>query len=294
MIKMFQVIINGLLIGGVYALVAVGITMIHGVMKIVNFAQGDFLAMGLYFTYAMYSLMPQGSLPYWLLVPVGAAMYLAGCIFFSTTIRKVIGKGDSNYILLTIGLSYIIQNLIQLIFGPDFKSVAVSDQLRNGALALGSVSLSTARVIAFVAAAAFAVFVNWFLGSTDIGRAMRATSENQVIAESLGIKTSLVFITAFALGTVFAGISGLLISPIFLLSPKVGSQFSIIAMSAMVLGGLGNIKGALVGGLIIGLVESLTSSYAGVLLAQVAINAVLMLVLIFRPYGLFGKKGRAS
>ncbi len=291
---MFQVIINGLLIGGVYALVAVGITMIHGVMKIVNFAQGDFLAMGLYFTYAMYSLMPQGSLPYWLLVPVGAAMYLAGCIFFSTTIKKVIGKGDSNYILLTIGLSYIIQNLIQLIFGPDFKTVAVSDELRNGALALGSVSLSTARVIAFVAAAAFALFVNWFLGSTDIGRAMRATSENRVIAESLGIKTSIVFITAFALGTVFAGISGLLISPIFLLSPKVGSQFSIIAMSAMVLGGLGNIKGALIGGLIIGLVESMTSSYAGVLLAQVAINAVLMLVLIFRPYGLFGKKGRAS
>ena len=291
---MLQVIINGLLIGGVYSLVAVGITMIHGVMKIVNFAQGDFLAMGLYFTYAMYSLLPQGSLPYWLLVPVGAAMYLAGCIFFSTTIKRVIGKGDSNYILLTIGLSYIIQNLIQLIFGPDFKSVAVSDQLRNGAIALGSVSLSTARVIAFVAAAAFAVFVNWFLSSTDIGRAMRATSENRVIAESLGIKTSVVFITAFAMGTVFAGISGLLISPIFLLSPKVGSQFSIIAMSAMVLGGLGNIKGALVGGLIIGLVESLTSSYAGVLLAQAAINAVLMLVLIFRPYGLFGKKGRAS
>lgn len=291
---MLQVIINGLLIGGVYSLVAVGITMIHGVMKIVNFAQGDFLAMGLYFTYAMYSLMPQGSLPYWLLVPVGAAMYLAGCIFFSTTIKKVIGKGDSNYILLTIGLSYIIQNLIQLIFGPDFKSVAVSDQLRNGAVAIGGVSLSTARIIAFVAAAAFAVFVNWFLGSTDIGRAMRATSENRVIAESLGIKTSVVFITAFAMGTVFAGISGLLISPIFLLSPKVGSQFSIIAMSAMVLGGLGNIKGALIGGLIIGLVESLTSSYAGVLLAQAAINAVLMLVLIFRPYGLFGKKGRAS
>ncbi|MBW7572052.1 branched-chain amino acid ABC transporter permease [Caproiciproducens sp. R1] len=291
---MLQVIINGLLIGGVYALVAVGITMIHGVMKIVNFAQGDFLAMGLYFTYAMYSLMPQGSLPYWLLVPVGAAMYLAGCIFFSTTIKKVIGKGDSNYILLTIGLSYIIQNVIQLIFGPDFKSVAVSDQLRNGALALGSVSLSTARVIAFIAAAAFAVFVNWFLASTDIGRAMRATSENRVIAESLGIKTSIVFITAFALGTVFAGISGLLISPIFLLSPKVGSQFSIIAMSAMVLGGLGNIKGALIGGLIIGLVESMTSSYAGVLLSQAAINAVLMLVLIIRPYGLFGKKGRAS
>lgn len=291
---MLQVIINGLLIGGVYALVAVGITMIHGVMKIVNFAQGDFLAMGLYFTYAMYALLPQGSLPYWLLIPVGAAMYLAGCIFFSTTIKKVIGKGDSNYILVTIGLSYIIQNCIQLIFGPDFKSVAVSDELRNGAVVIGGVSLSTARIIAFAAAAAFTVFVNWFLGSTDIGRAMRATSENRVVAESLGIKTSMVFITAFALGTVFAGVSGLLISPIFLLSPKVGSTFSNIAMSAMVLGGLGSIKGALIGGLIIGLVESLSSSYAGVLLSQVAINSVLMLVLIFRPYGLFGKKGRAA
>ncbi|WRS27536.1 branched-chain amino acid ABC transporter permease [Oscillospiraceae bacterium MB08-C2-2] len=291
---MLQVIINGLLIGGVYSLVAVGITMIHGVMKIVNFAQGDFLAMGLYFTYVMYSFLPPGSVPYWLLVPVGAAMYLAGCIFFSTTIKKVIGKGDSNYILLTIGLSYIIQNLIQLIFGPDYKSIAVSDQLRNGAVSLGSVSLSKARIIAFIAAAAFAVFVNWFLSSTDIGRAMRATSENRVIAESLGIRTNTVFITAFAMGTVFAGISGLLISPIFLLSPKVGTQFSTIAMSAMVLGGLGNIKGALIGGLIIGLVESMTSSYVGVLLAQAAINIVLMLVLVFRPYGLFGKKGRAS
>lgn len=291
---MVQVIINGLLTGGVYALIAVGLTMIHGVMKIVNFAQGDFLAIGMYFTYAMYLLMPSGSLPYWLLLPVGAAMYLIGCIIFSTSIRKVIGKGDSNYILLTIGLSYLIQNVIQLFFGPDFKSIAVSDSLRYASIHAGPAFLSVPRVIAFGAAAGFVLFVSWFLGKTDIGRAMRATSENRIIAESLGIRTGVIYITAFSLGTVFAGIAGLLLTPMFLPFPKIGAQFSTIAMSAMVLGGLGNIRGALAGGLIIGLVESFSSTYISVNLSQVAINVVLMLVLIFKPYGLFGKKGRIS
>jgi branched-chain amino acid transport system permease protein len=291
---MVQIIINGLLIGGVYALIAVGITMIHGVMKIVNFAQGDFLAAGMYFTYAMYKLLPEGSMPYWLLIPVGAAMYLLGCIIYTTTIRKVIGKGDSNYILLTIGLSYLLQNVIQLIFGPDFKSVPVSDGLRYGAIIIGEASISIPRLIAFISAAIFVVFVNWFLSQTDLGRAMRATSENKVVAESLGIRTQQVYVTAFALGTVFAGIAGLLLTPMFLPFPKIGAQFSTIAMSAMVLGGLGNIKGALVGGLIIGLVESASSTYLSVNLSQAAINVVLMLVLALRPYGLFGMKGRVA
>ena len=291
---MAQVIINGMLAGGVYALIAVGLTMIHGVMKIVNFSQGDFLAIGMYLTYATYKFMPQGSAPYWLMIPVGAAMYLIGCIIFSTSIKKVIGKGDSNYILLTIGLSYLIQNIIQLVFGPDFKSIDVSDSLRYGSINIGEVFLSIPRVIAFMAAAVFVVFVNWFLSKTDIGRAMRATSENQVIAESLGIRTGRVYVVAFSLGTVFAGIAGLLLSPMFLPFPKIGSQFSTIAMSAMVLGGLGNIRGAMVGGLVIGLVESFTSTFISVNLSQAAINSALMLVLIFKPYGLFGKKVRAS
>lgn len=291
---MGQVIINGMLTGGVYALIAVGITMIHGVMKIVNFAQGDFLAMGMYLTYAMHLMMPPKSLPYWLLAPISAAMFLIGCIIFSTSIKKVIGKGDSSYILLTIGLSYLIQNIIQLIFGPDFQSIDVPDSLRYGSINLGTTFLSVPRLIAFVAAAIFVLFVNWFLGQTDIGRAMRATSENRVVAESLGIKTGRIYIIAFAMGTVFAGVAGLLLTPMFLPFPKIGAQFSTIAMSAMVLGGLGNIKGALIGGLIIGLVETFSSTYISVKLSQAAINAVLMLVLIFKPYGLFGKAGRSS
>jgi branched-chain amino acid transport system permease protein len=293
---MGQPIINGLLIGGVYALIAVGLSMIHGVMKIVNFAQGDFLAVGMYFSFLMYTLLPQGALPYWLLIPVAILMFIFGTLIFKTTISKVIGKGDSNYILLTLGLSYLIQNLLQLIFSPNFKSLDVSRELKNGSIKLdnGNLILMTPRVIAFIGAFIFVIMVSYFLSKTDLGRAMRATSENSVVAEMLGIKTKVVYTIAFGLGTVFAGIAGLLLTPMFLISPQIGTTFSTIAMCAMVLGGLGNLKGAMIGGIIIGLVESLTTNYLTLDLTPVAINTVLMLVLVFKPYGLFGKSGRTA
>jgi len=291
---LFQVFMNGLLMGGVFALIAVGLTMIHGVMKIVNFAQGDFLVVGMFLTYVFYRLMPEQSLPYWLILPVASGMYLFGCIIFQLIIKKVIGQGDSNYILLTIGLSFMIQNLLQLIFGANFKSLPVSDQLRMGSLEFLGTLLPLSRTIAFFSAVVFVIFVNWFLTKTDIGRAMRATSENRVIAESLGIRAGLVYTTAFAIGTMFAGISGLLLSPVQMIFPAAGLPFSLVAMSAMVLGGLGNIKGAFIGGLVIGLVESFTSSYFNISLAPVVVNLALILVLIFKPYGLLGKRRRTA
>jgi len=291
---LFQVFMNGLLMGGVFALIAVGLTMIHGVMKIVNFAQGDFLVVGMFLTYVFYSFMPEQSLPYWLILPVASGMYLFGCIIFQLIIKKVIGQGDSNYILLTIGLSFMIQNLLQLIFGANFKSLPVSDQLRMGSLEFLGTLLPLSRTIAFFAAVVFVIFVNWFLTKTDIGRAMRATSENRVVAESLGIRAGLVYTTAFAIGTMFAGISGLLLSPVQMIFPAAGLPFSLVAMSAMVLGGLGNIKGAFIGGLVIGLVESFTSSYFNISLAPVVVNLALILVLIFKPYGILGKRRRTA
>jgi branched-chain amino acid transport system permease protein len=291
---LLQVIVNGLLMGGVFALIAVGLTMIHGVMKIVNFAQGDFLVVGMFLTYAFYSLMPESSLPYWLILPVASGMYLLGCIIFQSSIKRVIGQGDSNYILLTIGLSFMIQNLLQLIFGANFRSLPVSNQLRMGSWDFLGTMLPISRVIAFFSAVIFVIFVNWFLTRTDIGRAMRATSENRVVAESLGIRTGMVFTTAFAIGTMFAGVSGLFLSPVQLIFPSAGMPFGLVAMSAMVLGGLGNIKGAFLGGLIIGLVESFTSTYINISIAPVAVNLSLILVLIFRPYGILGKRRRTA
>ncbi len=294
---MIQAIINGLLTGGVYALIAVGLTMIHGVMKIVNFAQGEFLAIGMYISYVLYQLLPAGTIPYWLLLPVAVAMFFIGCIIFKTTITRVIGKDSTSYILLTVGLSYLLSNGLQLIFGPNYYSMQVSDELKYGTVELFSnlgIYIMDSRLIAFAFALVFVLIIHWFLNKTDIGCAMRATAENQTVAASLGINSKFCFIFAFALGTMFAGVSGLLISPMFMAYPKIGSTFSIIAMSSMVLGGLGNIRGAMVGGLLIGIVESLTSIYVSSELSPIAINVALMLILIFRPYGLFGKGERKA
>ncbi len=293
---MLQTLVNGLLIGGVYALIAVGLSMIHGVMKIVNFAQGDFLTIGMYFSFILYNFMPKGSLPYWLLVPVAMLMFVFGILVFRTAIVRVIGKSDSNYILLTLGLSYLIQNLLQLIFGPNFRSLDISRGLKYSSLAFfdDAIILNSPRLIAFAGALVFVTLVTYFLSRTDLGRAMRATAESTTVAKTLGINVTLVFTIAFSLGTVFAGVAGLLMTPMFLISPQVGTTFSTIAMCAMVLGGLGNLKGAMIGGIILGLVESLSSNYLTMDIAPVIINTVLMLVLVFRPYGIFGKGARKA
>ena len=292
---MVQAVVNGILVGAVYALVAVGLTMIQGVMKIVNFAQGELLAIGMYVSYVLYQFLPAGALPYWLLIPVAIIMFMIGMILFKTTISHVIGKDSSTYILLTMGLSYLLSNGLQLIFGPNYYSLQISEGLKYGTLPLGgTLYIMNSRLIAFLFALVFVIFINWFLNKTDIGCAMRATAENQTVAASLGINTKFCFICAFSLGTMFAGISGLLITPMFMAYPKIGTTFSIIAMSSMVLGGLGSIKGAMLGGLIIGIMESLTSIYVSSELSPIAINLMLMLVLIFKPFGIFGKGDRKA
>lgn len=291
---MAQVIINGLLIGGVYSMVAVGLTMIFGVMKIINFAQGEALMIGMYLTLFIYIIFGPMPTPYPLIVPVALLMYLVGVALFRTTISKVVGKGDSNFIVLTFGLSYMLQNFIQLVFGSEFHALPISDGLRYGKLQIGPLFLATPRIIAFVAAAICVAIMTYFLSSTDTGRAMRATSEDKTVAASLGVKTKHIYTMAFGLGTVFAGISGLLLTPMFNVQPRAGVLFSGIAMTIIVLGGLGNIKGALIGGLIIGLVESFASVYINLEMAPVAIDTTLLLVLMFRPYGLFGRGARRS
>jgi branched-chain amino acid transport system permease protein len=250
----------------------------------------------MYFSFIFYTLMPKGSLPYWLLIPVAILMFLFGIVVFRTTVIRVIGKGDSNYILLTLGLSYLIQNLLQLIFGPNFRSLEISNELKYSAISLyaDAMILSTPRLIAFLGAFVFVTLVTYFLNRTDLGRAMRATAENTTVAATLGINVKRVFTLAFSLGTVFAGIAGLLMTPMFLISPQVGTTFSTIAMCAMVLGGLGNLKGAMLGGIILGLVESMSSNYLTMDIAPVVINTALMLVLIFRPYGIFGRGARSA
>ena len=292
--QILQAVINGLLIGGVYALIAVGLTMIFGVMRIINFAQGDFLMVGMYVTWLLFRILGV-TLPYWLIPLVAVIMFGLAALVFRTTIIRVVGKGDSNYILLTLGISYLLQYGIQMIVGPDFLSLPVTNEFKQSAIRLGGdVSVAFPPFIALVVALVFVIGMNYFLGKTDMGRAMRATSEDRTIAATLGVNTRAIYTVAFSLGIVFAGISGLLLSPIYFIHPRAGVVFSTIAMTVVVLGGLGNIKGAMLGGVIIGIVQSFFGTFVSMDIAQIAIDTVLIVMLMFRPFGLFGGGARRA
>ncbi len=286
-----QTIINGLLAGGIYALIAVGLTMVFGVMKIVNFAQSEFLMLGMYFTYMLYKVFNLET-PYLLIIPVAGIMFSLGMLIYSIAVRPVVGKGDTSYILLTVGLSYFLQNMAQVIWSAN--PVSVDTELKNSSIALGPLTIITPRIIAFGIAALFMLLVNFFLSKTDTGRAMRATSENVQVAQMLGINTSKMFVIAFGMGAMLSAVAGVVVSPIYAIYPRIGTVFATTIYACVVIGGLGNIKGAFFGGLIIGLVEALAASYIALNLAPTCVFVILLLFMLFKPMGLFGKGARVA
>lgn len=286
-----QTLINGLLSGGIYALIAVGLTMIFGVMKIVNFAQSEFLMLGMYFTYLLYQVFNLQT-PYLLIIPVATIMFIVGMVIYSVLVRPVIGKGDTSYILLTVGLSYFLQNIAQVIWSAN--PVSVDTALKTSSITLGPLTIITPRIIAFAIAAVFMILVNFFLSKTDTGRAMRATSENPTVAKMLGINTGKMFIVAFGLGAMLSAVAGCIISPIYAIYPRIGTVFATTIYACVVIGGLGNIKGAFFGGLIIGLVEALAASYIALNLAPTCVFVILLLFMLVKPQGLFGKGARVG
>ncbi len=284
-----QTLINGLLIGGIYALIAVGQTMIFGVMKIINFAQGEFLMLGLYVTWMFANAFSTGN-PYFLIVPVATVMFLFGITVYQIVVHPVVGQGTTSYILLTVGLSYFLQNAAQMIWTAN--PTGINSPIKTESIAIGALSLALPRVIAFMIAVVFMLLVGAFLAKTDIGRAMRATSENIPVAKMLGINTKKMFMLAFGMGTMFAAIAGCIISPIYYAYPRIGTVFATTIYACVVIGGLGNIKGAFVGGIIIGLIEAFTGSYIALNLAPTFVYAALMIFMLFKPQGLFGGGGR--
>jgi branched-chain amino acid transport system permease protein len=288
MLSVLQAVINGLMMGGVYVLVALGLSMIHGVMKIVNFAQADFVMIGMFVSLILMPLV-NNTVPYYLFPLVVIIVFLISLVIFKLAISKVIGKGSHNYILLTMGLSYFLQYSVQLIFGPTPFPFPVIDELKYGAISFYGLIAQTPRFIAFVVTIVLVILFTLFLNNTYTGRAMRATSESSLIAATLGVPTTKIYIIAFGLATVLAGVAGLLISPVMLLSPQVGVNFSTMATAAMVMGGLGSLPGAMIGGLFIGLVDSFVQTFMMVELAPIIVNVLLIVVLMVKPYGLFGK-----
>jgi branched-chain amino acid transport system permease protein len=280
-----QTIINGLLTGGVYALIAVGLTLIFGVMKIVNFAHGEFVMLGMYASWILATFLHIG--PYQGFILVGAIMFVVGYVIFKVLIIRIIGKSDESFILLTMGVSIFLQNIVLLIFGADYH--AVNTTIKDAAFHLFGLAISEPRLIAFLVALALVLGLTAFLKRTDMGRAVRATAESREIATLLGINAVRYFAVAFSIGVFLAGAAGVLLTPMFYVYPGVGTLFNLTAFVVVVLGGMGSVAGALLGGLLIGVVEALAGTYIALDLAQLFTYVIFLVVLFIRPSGLFGR-----
>lgn len=288
--RLVQAIINGVLNGGVYAIVAVGLTIVYGVMKMINFANGEFLMFGMYFTYLLYSVT--GWTCYALIPLVVIVMTVFGYVIYKLVIQRIVGRDSTTYIMVTVGLSYFLMNLAQILFTAT--PVSVPSDIKTTSVKIFSFSASLPRLIAFLAACVL-IFLVWiFMQKTYMGRAMRATSEKPEVAQILGINTKIAFTVAFVLSVVLAGIAGLLLTPIYTIYPSVGDVLKTTALMIVVLGGMGSIPGALLGGVIVGIVEALVGTLINANLGPAGIFVVFLLILYIRPQGLFGKGSRVA
>jgi branched-chain amino acid transport system permease protein len=283
-----QAVVNGLLIGGIYALVSIGVTLIFGVVKIVNFAQGEFLMIGMYLSFFLATRA--GMDPLLSLVIVMPVMFLVGMAFQHFLIRRVLGLGDMPQIFLTFALSVLLMNVALLLFTANYRTVQTP--YTDAAVHVGAVYISVAKLIAFVLAMVFSGALTLFLQSTDLGKAMRAAAQNRDVAMLMGINTDLVFAVAVGLALALAGAAGTLLMPFYPVYPTVGQVFVLMAFVAVVLGTLGNVTGALVAGLMMGVAESLGIQFVGADSGLIVVFAMLLLTLAIRPSGLFGGRAR--
>jgi branched-chain amino acid transport system permease protein len=281
-----QAVITGILTGGVYGLVAMGLTLIFGVLDIVNFAHGAFLALALFLTYGV--VRTTGAHPYLALLIAVPVMFGLGWLVQFTVLNRAMGKPLANQLLITLAVSLLIENGLLLFFGADPRSVRFPGE--HGIGVFGAVA-SLSRVLAFAAALVLAAGLYLFLRRTRVGTAIRAVAANRRGAELVGVDVRHIYALTFAIGTACAGAAGTLVAPFTTIEPTTGSLFTIIAFVVVVLGGLGNVLGALAGGVLIGLTEQLGGVFVPSQSPLLIVFAVFLLVLFLRPQGLFGRTG---
>lgn len=273
------------MMGGVYALVAVGLTLIFGVMNVVNFAHGEFVMLGMVLTCLLHHFLGwDPGVSILLVIPV---MFGVGAFVQRALISRVLGQPDEAQILLTLGLSVLITNLVLLFMGPDYLSVKTPYKL--SVVALGPVLLSVPRLIAFSVGLAFSGSLWLFLTRTDLGKGLRAVAEKPEVAILMGINPQRMHLLAFGIGISLAAGAGALFTPFFYTFPSVGGMFVLIAFVVVVLGGMGNIPGAILGALLIGIAESLSAQFLALDLAMLGVFIIFVLVLVFKPSGILGR-----
>lgn len=281
-----EAILNGMLTGSVYALIALGLTLVYGVLHIINFSHGAMLAAAMFVVLTLnqtFGLDPYLQIP--ILTPL---LFVAGYAIQ----RFVIGPGshgkDENILMITLGLSIVIENVLLAIFRSDIRTI--NTDYSFNVFEVGPFIFSQARVFGLVGSVVTAVLLWFFLARSDTGKAIRAISKEKLGASLVGINVKHVYAVTFGIGFACLAISACLLLPTFYVNPGIGGAFVLVAFTVVVLGGMGSIVGAMIGGLIIGVVESLSGLLLGESLGQIGIFLTFIIVLLFRPTGLFGAK----
>ena len=279
-------VINGILMGGIYTLVASGLTLIYGVLHIINFAQGSLLMVAMFGVFYMVTKL--GVDPYLSLFITMPTMFVMGYVLYKYFIGKLSYGKDENILLITLGLSIVIENLALMFFTGDSRTISMS--YSDKMFEVGPLLVGMPKVISFIAAMVMCGLLGIFITKTDTGRAIRAVAKERMGARLVGIDVDKVFAISFGLGMATLGAAASLLMPIFYVSPTTGHVFVMVAFTVVVLGGMGSFLGAVVGGLIVGLTESFGGLYLGESLGQIGISLIFILILLFRPSGLFGDK----
>jgi branched-chain amino acid transport system permease protein len=272
--------------GGIYTLVASGLTLIYGVLHIINFAHGSFLMVAMFGVF--YLVTKLGVDPYLSLIVTMPSMFVMGYVLYKYFIGKLSYGKDENILLITLGLSIVIENLALMFFSGDSQTISMS--YSDKMFEVGPLLIGLPKVISFVAAMVMCALLGIFITRTDTGRAIRAVAKERMGARLVGIDVDKVFAISFGLGMATLGAAASLLMPIFYVSPTTGHVFVMVAFTVVVLGGMGSFLGAVVGGLIVGLTESFGGLYLGESLGQIGISLIFILILLFRPSGLFGDK----
>ena len=283
---LFPAVLNGLTTGAVYALVALGLTLIYGVLHIINFAHGAALMMALYGVYFLRQTL--GIDPYLALPLMVPAMFVVGYLLQRVVIERASHGKDENILLVTLGISIVLENLALLAFRSDTRTIDTAYTLSTVPIAGAMIALP--KLVAFGGAVLTSLALLWLMGRTDLGRAIRAVAKEKQGARLMGINVEHVYAMSFGIGLACLGAAACFLLPAYYVNPQVGNGFVLVAFTIVVLGGMGSFAGALLGGFLIGVVESLGGLWFGESLGQIGIFLIFIAVLLLRPQGLFGAK----
>ncbi len=282
---LLQTVLSGLLIGLVYALVAVGLTLIFGVMDIVNFAHGEFLMLGMYasfWAYALLRLDPLFTLPF-----TALGLFAVGVVVYRLIIRRILDAPMLSQVFTTFGLMILLRGVAQFLWKPDFRSV--DHPVLTGTIGVDAVRLGLPQVVAGVGAVATTGAVWWFLRRTRLGAALEATAADREAAALMGIDGQKMFALAWGIGAACAGVAGALLSTSYPVFPEVGATFILVAFVLVALGGFGSVTGAFWAGMIVGVVEVVGGFLWDPSYKMVLVLSLYLLVMWLRPQGLLGK-----